>query len=142
MAMPSSAHTFPRTHRLSTPPRFAAVYDARVRENRGPLGIYALPNELGHYRLGLSVSRKVGVAPRRNRIKRMLREAYRLIRHELPGAYDWVIVVRPHEPLELGAYQELLKGAASKLDAQWQRRRAKEATVKEAPSPAPDESKG
>ncbi len=36
--------SYPRTHRLSSPPRFKAVYDARVRETRGPLAIHALPN--------------------------------------------------------------------------------------------------
>src|SRR5947209_6667594 len=102
------AYTFPATHRLHGPKAFAAVYDAKTREGRGPLTIYALPNDTGHARLGLSVSRRVGNAVRRGRIKRLLREAFRLTRHELPGAYDLVVVVRPHEPLILSEYQRLL----------------------------------
>ncbi|HWE03533.1 MAG TPA: ribonuclease P protein component [Tepidisphaeraceae bacterium] len=115
-------NTFPRSHRLSTPPRFAAVYYARVRDTRGPLAFFALPNELGHARMGLSVSRKVGSSPRRHRIKRLLREAYRAVRHDLPGSYDLVVVVRPHEPLTLGEYRSMLTVAVNKLDGIWRRR--------------------
>jgi ribonuclease P protein component len=114
---------YPRSHRLSSPLRFKAVYDAKVRETRGPVVVYALPNDLPHSRLGLSVSRRVGTAPRRNRIKRLLRESFRLTQHELPPGYDLVIVVRPHEPLDLPAYQQMLSGAIAKLDAAWKRRR-------------------
>ena len=111
------SQTFPRAHRLSTPARFKAVYDARVRDTRGPLVFYALPNDLPHWRMGLSVSRKVGTAPQRNRIKRLLREAYRSLRQHLPAGYDLVIVVRPHEPLALTEYQAAFSTAAGKLHA-------------------------
>src|SRR5579862_3336482 len=120
--MPERHFTFSRSRRLNSEARFAAVFDARVRDTKGPLVIYALPNEFPHYRLGLSVSRRVGTAPRRNSIKRLLREAFRLIPHDLPGAYDLVIVVRPHEPLALEEYQSSLTAAAKKLHAAWQRR--------------------
>ena len=46
------------------------------------------------WRLGLSVSRKVGGAPARNRVKRVLREAFRHERLGLPGACDLVLVAR------------------------------------------------
>ena len=62
----------------------AAVYDAKVRESHGPIMVYGKPNRLAHSRLGLSVSRKVGTAPRRNRIRRLLREAFRHMQHDLP----------------------------------------------------------
>ncbi|HZL34283.1 MAG TPA: ribonuclease P protein component [Tepidisphaeraceae bacterium] len=114
--------TFPRTHRLKSPAQFSAVYSARVRESRGPVTLYMLPNDLGHPRLGLSVSRKVGTAPRRNRIKRLLRECFRSMQHDLPRGYDWVVVVRPHEPLALDEYQKLLSSASLKLHNAWQRR--------------------
>ena len=113
---------FPRTHRLRTRAQFSAVYDGRIRESRGPMMVYALPNDLGHLRLGLSVSRKVGTAPRRNLIKRRLREAFRLMQHDLPRGYDFLIVVRPHEPLMLADYQRMLSAMAVKLHATWSRR--------------------
>jgi ribonuclease P protein component len=114
--------TFGRSHRVRTPQEYASIYDARVRESRGPLMVYALPNGMDHPRLGLSTSRKVGTAPKRNRIRRLLREAFRHMQHDLPRGYDFVIVVRPHEPLALAEYQRLLMSAAIKLHAQWQRR--------------------
>ncbi len=100
---------------------FAAVFDARVRQSRGPLTAYALPTDGKSPRLGLSVSRRVGTAPRRNRIKRLLREAFRLMRHDFPRAYDVVIVVRPHEPLILAEYQRMLSALMVKLHAAWER---------------------
>jgi ribonuclease P protein component len=120
--MPERRHSFPKSLHLRSPGAFAAVYDEKVRESRGPLLVYAKPNELGHPRIGLSTSRKVGNAVRRNRIRRLLREAFRLMRHDLPHGYDLVVVVRPHEPLMLADYQRLLGGAAVKLHNAWRRR--------------------
>jgi ribonuclease P protein component len=120
----ATRHTHPRSHHLRLPRQFEAAYAARVRESRGPLTVYALPNDLGHPRLGLSVSRKVGTAVRRNRIRRLLREAFRLMQHDFPRGYDLVIVVRPHEPLMLAEYQKLLAAAVFRLHQAWQRREA------------------
>jgi ribonuclease P protein component len=119
--MTERRQTFPKAHRLAGELAFKAVYDARVRESRGPLTAYARPNDLGHPRLGLSVSRRVGTAPRRNRIKRLLRESFRLMQHDLPRGYDLVIVVRPHEPQLLADYQRLLSALAIRLHQKWQR---------------------
>jgi len=114
--------TFPRSHRLSGKLLFAAVYDAREKHSRGPLAVYSLPNSLGHPRLGLSVSRQVGTAPRRNRIKRLLREAFRVCQYELARGLDLVIVVRPHVPLTLAEYQKLMSALMVRSDAAWNRR--------------------
>jgi ribonuclease P protein component len=104
---------------------FSAVFDAKVRQSRGPLTAYALPTKSDKPRLGLSVSRRVGTAPRRNRIKRMIREAFRLMQHDFPRAYDIVIVVRPHEPLILAEYQRMLTSLLVKLHAMWSERETK-----------------
>jgi len=122
MAETARRHTYPKSHRLGGRLQFAAVFDAKVRESRGPLTAYALPNDAGHPRLGISIGRRVGTAPRRNRIKRMLRESFRLMQHDLPRGYDFVIVVRPHEPLMLADYQRLMSGTFVKLHSAWSRR--------------------
>jgi len=115
-------HTFPPPHRLGGRINFAQVFDARVKESRGPLTIYSLPNDLTHPRLGISISRRVGNAVKRNRIKRLLRESFRLIQHDLPRGYDLVVVVRPHETLILAEYQKILLSLALKLHAAWQKK--------------------
>src|SRR6266550_3483474 len=104
----SRSATFPKTHHLRKPAEYDAVYSAKTRESRGPLTIFGLPNDLGHPRLGLSTSRKVGTAVRRNRIRRLLRESFRLMQHDFPRGYDLVVVVRPHEPMQLAEYQKLI----------------------------------
>jgi ribonuclease P protein component len=45
-------------------------------------------------RLGITASRRVGNAAQRNRAKRLLREAFRCVRSELPGGLDLVVIVR------------------------------------------------
>ena len=100
--------TLPARQRLGGKKQFSAVFDAKTRVSQTFLTIYAKPNGLNFSRLGLNVSRRVGTAPRRNRIKRLLRESFRLMKNDLPNGYDWVIVVRPHEPVSLGQYQNLL----------------------------------
>ena len=115
-------YAFSRKLRLQHALEFQGVYAGKVRESRGPLTVFALPNDLGHPRLGLSVGRKVGIAPKRNRIKRLLREAFRLMQHDLPRGYDVVINVRPHETATLADYQRMLSGACVKLHGKWRER--------------------
>ncbi len=120
--MAENRYTFSKHKRVRGRREFAAVFDAKVRESRGPLTVYALATKHESPRLGLSVSRRVGTAPRRNRIKRLLRESFRLMQHDLPRGYDFVIVVRPHAPLMLADYQRLLSGMFVKLHHAWAQR--------------------
>lgn len=99
--MVTPAHRgFPRTARLTRPADFTRVYGRRQSAASGQLVVYALPNGLpdGRVRLGLSVSRRIGRAVVRNRWKRRLREAFRLVRTDLPQGIDLIIVVRSGEP--------------------------------------------
>ena len=62
---------------------------------RGKLfSIHALPNSVGMPRLGLSVSKKVGVAVKRNAVRRRLREIFRFAAPGLPGGVDVVVSAR------------------------------------------------
>ena len=121
--MPSPRrYPFTKSHRVRSRVDFSAVFDAKVRQSRGPLTGYALPTDHATPRLGLSVGRRVGTAPRRNRIKRLLRESFRLLQHDFPRPYDLILVVRPHEPLILAEYQRLLTALMVKLHQAWQDR--------------------
>ncbi len=123
--------------RLTGVRRFEAVFRARVRTSAGPLVVRAVPNEVSHSRLGLAISRRVGTAPVRNRIKRLLRESFRLIRSDLPGCYDLHVSVRPHELMTLAEYQEALLTAAISLDRTWRRKTTQPDNGPRAHSPGP-----
>lgn len=120
-AVPSARH-FRRRHRLSRALEYQAIYAARVRKHRGPLTVFAQPNELHHPRLGLSVGRRVGGAVKRNAIKRRLREAFRHLQDEVVHPYDLIINVAPHRILPAQEYQSLLRAAWIALDEEWAKR--------------------
>src|ERR671938_349613 len=113
--MPVQRYTFDKTQRVRSRIEFAHVFEQGIRQARGPLAAVAIPNQLERSRLGLSVPRRVGTAPRRNRIKRLLRESFRLMQHDFPRGYDLIIIVRPHEPMILAEYQRLLSALMVKL---------------------------
>ena len=108
----------PHEH-LRRPADFRRVYDRRRSAADGWLIVYACENGLPHLRLGLSVSRKVGKATHRNRLRRLYREAFRLTRHEMPAGLDLVLVPRRPECPGLAelcrALPRLVRQAARKL---------------------------
>jgi len=85
-----------KRRRLSRSAEFERVYrEGRSRANRY-LVVYAFPRGEGaEPRLGVSVSRKVGGAVDRNRVKRLLREAFWAQSADIPADHDFVIVARP-----------------------------------------------
>ena len=82
---------FPRTCRLTSRRQFLEVYDQGRKVRRACFTIFGLANDLGEFRLGVTVTRRVGHAVTRNRIKRKLREAFRRQRERLAGSLDLVI---------------------------------------------------
>ncbi|MDO2950068.1 ribonuclease P protein component [Aeromonas simiae] len=87
-------HTFPRELRLLTPDHFKRVFAEPVRAASPQLTLLAVPNQLDHPRLGLAVPKKaLKRAVWRNRLKRVVRESFRLKQHQLP-AIDIVVIAK------------------------------------------------
>jgi len=73
---------------------FKAVYARRQSVPHRLIVLYALKTDTNNVRLGISVSKKVGNAVTRNRIKRWIKESFRLLSRPVKPGYDLVVVVR------------------------------------------------
>lgn len=87
-----------KKHRLTRSADFQRVY----RQGKSVAGRYLVlyyfnrsPGSAGGPRLGLSVSKKVGGAVIRNKVKRTLKEAFRPVQDRVAPDYDYVIIARP-----------------------------------------------
>jgi ribonuclease P protein component len=107
--------SFPAHFRIRRGVDFQRVYRRKLIASDDCLVLYGCENGLEHPRLGLSVSRKVGGAVERNRWKRLLREAFRLSRAELPGGLDLVVVPRAGVVPELARLTATLPALAARL---------------------------
>jgi ribonuclease P protein component len=94
---------------------FKRVYRHRLTASDNMLLVFGCENGLPHPRLGLSVSRKVGNAVNRNRWKRLIREAFRISRRQLPGGVDLVVIPRQGSQPQLAAMLESLPRLASRV---------------------------
>ena len=98
-----TGHSFGREDRILKEDEFVLA----VRKGRlfttPHLRVYARPNGLAHARLGVSVSGKLAAATRRNRMKRLVREAFRTDAEVRSRALDIVVVVKDASVLDVPA---------------------------------------
>jgi ribonuclease P protein component len=91
----SPTATFRPHERLKDPADFRRAFERRRWESDGVLVIYGVKNGRDHSRLGISIARKkVRAATDRNRLKRLIREAFRLGKSQIPSGLDLVVVAK------------------------------------------------
>ena len=107
MTAPAGEATLPGRLRLKSQGDFRAAYGRGRRASGHWVTVVVRPHRTGERpdptpRVGVSVSKEHGRAVRRNKIKRLLREAFRLERARLPQGVDVVLIPkRRDEPLPL-----------------------------------------
>lgn len=85
----------PKTALLRKGREFDRVYRLGTRRHGNGFSLILYPNTLGYNRIGISIHRKLKGAVKRNRIKRIIRESFRLERSLYPACADIVFAVRP-----------------------------------------------
>jgi ribonuclease P protein component len=110
-----------RRNRLSRSRDFDAVYRRGKSVSSRYLVLHWFPREEGDAeepRLGLAVPRSVGPAVVRNRVKRLLREAWRELLPTVPSGHDYVLAARPGlaEPAEARGLEWLVSEISEVLE--------------------------
>jgi len=85
--------SFAKNKRLVSNVQFKEVLARGQRVSDGLLTLYMAQNDCGHSRLGVSVGKSCGGAVARNRIKRLLREAFRQSQDRIPADFDYLLMI-------------------------------------------------
>lgn len=105
--MADRGHTLTWKERLHSRRDFLRVYSQGQRVFTPTLVAYFLKNSLDYDRLGMTVSRRIGNAVVRNRVKRRIRELFRTTRRPASGFAD--IVVNARKPAATSPFHHLQK---------------------------------
>ena len=87
---------------------FDRVFAGKRRASDHQLILFVEANELGYSRLGVRVGKHVGDSVARNRIKRLVRESFRIAQHEFPECLDIVCVAKRSSDDSLQSYRRSL----------------------------------
>jgi ribonuclease P protein component len=86
------SQTLPKSARLLRRTDFDRVLSRKRRASDRYLIVYSADSPVEQPRLGIAASRRLGNAVMRNRAKRLIREAFRRLRSDLPANTDWVVI--------------------------------------------------
>jgi ribonuclease P protein component len=86
--------TFGKHEKIHKRKDFVTIYEQGFRRYSKHFTVIERRNQEGLRRLGITVTKKVGIAVQRNRIKRLLREFFRLHKSGFPSSQDIVIVAK------------------------------------------------
>lgn len=103
----SAGASFPKSIRVRKRREYLAVQRGGRRVTTEHFIVHARPNGGRPVRLGVTVSRKVGKAVVRNRVKRLCREAFRRNVAQLPHGLDVVLVARHGRPAD--GYEQVVR---------------------------------
>ena len=84
--------TFPKSARLTSNKQFRAVLSHKNRFSNDLMTLYMANNDCARPRLGVSVGKAFGNSPRRNRLKRLAREAFRQSQGQIPADFDYLLM--------------------------------------------------
>lgn len=95
MTRRAAGHSFPKIRRLLRRAEFRQVYEKGRRRSNSLCTMFFRPNRSNETRLGITTPTRLGTAVKRNRIRRRLREVFRLNYATLPRGLDIVLNPRP-----------------------------------------------
>lgn len=87
--------SFPKSKKLVSNEQFKEVLTRNLCASDDLLTLYMAENDCSYPRLGVSVGKPCGGAVVRNRLKRLLREAFRQSQGRIPAGFDYVLMVSP-----------------------------------------------
>ncbi len=87
--------SFSKEKRLINNRQFKSVLDNGRRLSNGLLTLYMAENDCSFARLGVSVGKSCGGAVIRNRLKRLLRGAFRQSQDVIPAGFDYLLMISP-----------------------------------------------
>jgi ribonuclease P protein component len=91
----TKGNSFPKASRLLSNGQFRFILAKRLKARDKFLLLYACENGLNYPRIGISIGKSCGNAVIRNRLKRLLREAFRQNKSQITPGFDFVVSMSP-----------------------------------------------